>query len=154
FEGEGGVAVPTMEARITWCPARLDPAEEGGKRAVQAREHVLQHLGVDIPILRAHILDGRQLGALAGCSEADAALLPGVPALLHPSFVDSPAPPQDKLHRPFLLGSGLELVFEGLAYGERFHNTLFCLPGTNLARPEGQSSPGYSRGAFWPISVR
>jgi hypothetical protein len=140
-----------VEARIAWRLARLRPAEEGLEGPIQSRQHVLQHLGVDIMVFGAHVLDGRQLGTLAGSGDAHPALLPGVTAFLETSIVEFAAPTQYKRQRTFLRSSGLEFVLVRLAHRDRLlvHASLFCLIGTKSARGAGYSSPGSSP-VFYP----
>src|SRR5262249_52630836 len=75
--GEAVVAVAALETGVAGRPARLHPTEEGLERAVQAREHVLQHLRVEVAVFGPHRLDGGQLGALAGGGDGHATFLPG-----------------------------------------------------------------------------
>src|SRR5690348_15022759 len=108
---------------------------------------------VDVLVFGPRLLDLGQLSALASNRNAHRAHAPGFPALLQRGVVEFAAPAQDKRQRPFLLGSGLEFVFECFAHSKLFHVTLFCLAGTKPARREVHSSPGSRRGACWPISV-
>jgi hypothetical protein len=153
FVGEAVVAGARSDTRLAPRLASLHAAEECLKRPIQAAQHVLQDLRVDILVFGPCLLDRRQVGALACQRDADTAPAPGFSALRQSSIGEFPTPPQDNRHRPFLLGSRDELVLEGLAQSGRFHITLFCLIGTPAARGEGPSSPGSSQGAFWPLAV-
>jgi hypothetical protein len=120
----------------------------------QARQHVLQDLRMHVALLRAHVLDGRQLGALAGEGAADAALLPGVATLLQASVIEFAAAAHDKLHGLLLLRRRFEFVLVGLANRLLVHRSLLCLIGVQTARRQRHSSPDSSRGMNGPISVR
>ena len=114
--GETIVAVGSLKAWIPGLLALLDAAKEGLKGTVQAGEHILQDLGVDIVVLRSHVLDGRQLSGLMGALDTLMALLPRVAAFLQRGIIEFPAATQHERHRLLLLGCRQELVFEGLAY--------------------------------------
>jgi len=132
----------------------LDAAKEGLKGAVKAGEHVLQYLRMDIPIFGPDRFDGGELGALPGKGDAHATFAPGFLAFCEARVVEFTAAAHDKRHCPLLFRSRLEFVFVGLAYPvDRLlgHREPFCLMGTKSAEREGHSSPGSSRGAFWPI---
>src|SRR5262249_49018161 len=129
------VAVGALEARIARRLPRLHPAEERVKGAIQAGEHILQDLRVDVTVLRAHVLDGRQLSALAGGGDAHPTLLPGVAALLEAGVVEFAATAHDNRQRALLLGSGYQFVRVGLAHRLLVHSSLVCRIGMKTARP-------------------
>ena len=73
--GEAVVAVAALEARIPRRFTRRHPPEERLERLVQPMQHVLQDLGVEVPVLGTHLLDARQLCRLQGKGDRDATFL-------------------------------------------------------------------------------
>jgi hypothetical protein len=72
----------------------LQTAEAGSKRLVQAVQHVLQDLHVEVAVPRPDLLDGWQLCRLHGTAHRDAALLPGGFALFQTRVIELAAAPQ------------------------------------------------------------
>src|SRR5262249_17028719 len=95
--GEGVVTVPALETgKASFLPGGEAP-EEGLIRLVQASQHILQDVAVDVRVFRegsAHLL---QLGFLLEARRADA--LPAPPprnALFERAVVERAAAPQDR----------------------------------------------------------
>src|SRR5215469_12651242 len=158
--GETRGAVGALQARIPWLFAILHPAEEPLEGAVQAGQHVLQDLRVDVLVLGPHRFDAGKIGALLGTDDAHAACVPGVAAFLQSGIVEFPAATQNKCHPLLLLGSRLELVLEGLADGTYRH--LFVDLGRvphagSLAqmfaasKAKGPFIPRLKAGDEWPV---
>ena len=135
--GETRVAVSALEAGIPWQLTRLDAAKECLEGTVQAGEHVLQDLGVDVVVLGPNVFDGGKFSALMGTSDALVALLPSVSAFLENSIVEFPAATQNERHLLLLLGRWQKFVLEGLANGRLFHSPLFWPTG---AKPASQGA--------------
>src|SRR5262249_50465120 len=102
--GEGVVSSAALKTRKARRLARLYPPEKGLIGALDAQQHVLQDLGVDLCILwagRLQVGKFRLLLVVAG-TRALPALPPGL-ALLQGAVVERPTAPQDRLQR-LLLG--------------------------------------------------
>jgi hypothetical protein len=140
--GEAVVAVFALESRVARLLARPHPAEEGGKRFVQAGEHILQHLAVDGGVCRKCLLDGGQCGLLlrAGGAVVRSAS-PARRALFAGHVIKRATAPYDLGHRRRLLRGGPQLVFVGLARRLRFHTSQFCLMGETPVRGACHASP-------------
>src|SRR5579883_1272953 len=82
LESEGVVAPLSLEARKPWFFAMLEASEEGGKGFVQAAQHILQHLAVDVLIGGIGRFDFCQFCRLSGVAQALAAHLVEGAALL------------------------------------------------------------------------
>ena len=59
--GAAGGAVRARQARGAGVRTGLDAAEAGGKRGIQALQHVLHDLCVEVAVLWADLLEGRQV---------------------------------------------------------------------------------------------
>jgi hypothetical protein len=127
--GEAVVAVPALEAGITGRLAHLDAAEERLKGLVQAVQHILQDLRVEVAVFGPHLLDARQLRRLHGEAHGDVAFLPRQCPFFQPGVVQLAAAPQDRLQHPFLRGRWHQAVLEGFAHTLLFHTYTFCLIG-------------------------
>ena len=119
--GETRVAVGALEAGIPWLRSCLHTAKERLEGAIQARQYVLQDLGVDVVVLRPHGLNGGQFSALMGAGDAHPTFLPGVTAFLERSVVEFPAATQNERHRLLLLLGREEFILEGLVDSRRIH---------------------------------
>jgi hypothetical protein len=121
-----------LKAGIARLLTVLDTAKKGLKSEVQASEHILQDLRVDVVVLWPYLLDCGQLGALMSAGDTLVAFVPGVSTFLESRIVEFPATTQDKRHPLLLLVGGQEFIFEGLARcAQRLlvHRYLFCLIG-------------------------
>jgi hypothetical protein len=98
-----------------WLLTGLHAAKEGLEGPVQPRQDILQHLRVDVVVLRPYLLDGRQLRALVGAGDAHPAFPPGITPLLESSIVEFSAAPQDKQQLLLLFSGGQKFIFERLA---------------------------------------
>ena len=74
------VAVPALQARVAGVLTCLQAAEAGGKRLVQAVQHILQDLRVEVAVVGPHRLDDR--GSVARQPGASASRVCGVAARL------------------------------------------------------------------------
>src|SRR5215469_17889129 len=83
--GKAIVAVRALQALVARLCACRDASKAGGQRRVQAVQHVLQDLRVEVAVLGPYLLAGRQLCRLHGKGHRDAALFPGGCALLQAS---------------------------------------------------------------------
>src|SRR5262249_38140287 len=110
--GEAVVATAPLETGRTRGLSGLDAAEEGLERPTQPGQYVLQHLGVDVAIVRPNLFAVWQLGALSGDGDAHPAFLPGIATLLKSSIVEFPAAAQDNRHRLLLTRSRPQLILE------------------------------------------
>jgi hypothetical protein len=115
------IPIAALEAGIARCLSLADATVEGVNGAIQARQYVLQDLRMEVAIFGPRLLDGGQLGTLAGDGDADAALLPRPAPLLKGSIVEFAAAAHDKRQRRHLLGGRFQLVLEGLAYALLVH---------------------------------
>jgi hypothetical protein len=70
---EAGGAVLALKAWVARSLTDLQAPEEGGTRFIQAMQHVLQDLRVDLALFGPNLLDGRQLCRLHGEGHTDAA---------------------------------------------------------------------------------
>jgi hypothetical protein len=122
--GERVVAVPSLEAGIARLLAGLEAAEERRKSSIQAFEHILQDLGMDLSVLRADGLHLAQFPRLLLVAHRDPTPLPGRLALLQGGVVEATAAPQDSLQHLRLRGCRQQLVLEGLAPRDLGHHRL------------------------------
>src|SRR5215469_4745217 len=130
---EAVVAALALEAGIPRLLASSDAAEEGLEGPVEPGEYVLQDLRMDVAVFGPCHLNVRQLGALARRSNAHAAFVPRIAALLEAGIVELTAAAQYNRHRALLLGSGHHVILERLAHGLLIHSHLFCLTAMTLA---------------------
>ena len=70
--GEAVIALCALETRIAGVLTCLHAAAAGGKRFVQAVQHLLQDLRVEVALFGPYLFDGRQLCRLHGEGHTDA----------------------------------------------------------------------------------
>jgi amphi-Trp domain-containing protein len=152
--GEAGAAAASLKAGIARLLTRLYPTEERLEGTVEACEHLLQHLRMDIVVLWSHLFDGGQFGALVGTRDALAAFLPGITALLERGVIEFSAAPEHKPHPLLLLRGRLKFAFEGFAYGLLLvHRFLFCPIATKSASQRAIHPLATAKGLSGQFSV-
>jgi hypothetical protein len=120
------IAVLAMEAGIAWGFSIGYAPEEGLLRLVHPAQHVLQDLGMHLPVFGAGGLQVRQLRCLLIVGGALAlAASPPRAALLKGDIVECPTAMQNDFQRPFLLGRWDQPILTGFAYAVLFHTLLF-----------------------------
>jgi hypothetical protein len=134
--GEAVIAIATMEAWIARLIASTDALEKRLEGAINPQYDILQHLGVDLRILRHCLLNTWQFGLLLVIRDGDATRAPGCSTLANGGVVHMAAEHQRALKHKFLIRCWLEVVFVGFADALLlFHTPLFCPIGTHVTIP-------------------
>jgi len=106
--GERIESVRRAEAREPGPVASTHPRKEAAEGAIDAVQHVLQHLRVDVPHVRPLGLDRRQLRRLLPEADRDARGAPRIAAHLHGRVVELSAQPQVAIEPGTLGGRGIQ----------------------------------------------
>src|SRR5215467_5161514 len=125
--GEGVVTAPPLKARIPRRLALLHAAEERLVGALHPQQHILQHLGIDLRVLRAGRLQIGRFSLLLVVRRALA--LPPFPpdaALLQGGIVEHTAAPQGRLQSPLLVWGRPEFVLVSFMDSLLVHRYLCC----------------------------
>jgi hypothetical protein len=101
---------------------------------IYAQHDILQHMGIDLSILRHRFLNFRQFHLLLVVGDGHAAHPLRFPTLPYCSAVNATTEHQHTIKFPLLSRRRFEFILVGFANTLLFHMRLFCLIGAHPTR--------------------